>query len=372
MLDPIALAVPFFFLLMGGELVWARARRTRVYRFTDAMTALSCGMTSQVVLLAWAAAQIGIYAWLYRVARVVTLPSGWMPWLIAFVGIDFLYYWWHRLSHKVNVLWAAHVVHHQSEDFNLAVALRQSVLTSWTALVFYLPLAIVGVPTTIFVIVHALSMLYQFWIHTELIGRVRGPLDWIFNLPSHHRVHHAVNPQYLDKNYGATLIVWDRLFGTYAPEHERPIYGLTTPLASFDPMWAQVHYWFELAAMTRAARGFREKARVWIASPAWKPEAYVAAGAKAPLGSRVKYERVLSPRVARYVGVQFVLVVVATFVLMMWHHQIRALPLFLAGAAVLGGVFALGAFIEGRRWAAGVEAARLVLGCVAFALWLRS
>jgi sterol desaturase/sphingolipid hydroxylase (fatty acid hydroxylase superfamily) len=376
--DPIALAVPLFFVLIAIELLWARRRRVSVYRFTDALTDLSCGITSQIVLLAWAATQLAAYAWVHDHHRLVTLaPAGgdrvWLAWAAAFVGVDFFYYWWHRLSHEVNFLWAAHVVHHQSEDYNLAVALRQAVLTSWTALPFYLPLAFLGVPPLVFAITHALSTLYQFWIHTQLVGKIRGPLDWILNLPSHHRVHHAINPRYLDKNYGATLIVWDRLFGTYIEETERPIYGITKPLGSFDPMWAQVHYWIELGAMTRAARRPIDKLRVWFASPAWKPEGHVSPATEPPpLASRIKYDRPVSRRLVAYVGAHYVVVVVATFVLLMWHHTIAKVPLALAGAAILGSLVAFGALMEGRRWAVPAEAARLLLAAAAVVMWLKS
>ncbi|MBX3264096.1 MAG: sterol desaturase family protein [Labilithrix sp.] len=368
--DPIALAVPFFFVLIGLELAWAKKRGARVYRFNDAVTDLSCGITSQIVLLAWAATQLAIYAWLYERARLVTIAPAWIAWIVAFVGVDFLYYWWHRLSHEVNVLWAAHVVHHQSEDYNLAVALRQSAITSWTALPFYLPLALLGVPPLVFAVAHALSTLYQFWIHTELVGKVRGPLDRILNLPSHHRVHHAINEPYLDKNYGATLIVWDRLFGTYAEEHEKPVYGITKPLGSFNPMWAQIHYWFELAAMARAARRPLDKLKVWIASPAWKPEGYVLAPIPT-VERRRKYDPPASRGVVRYVGLQYVVVSAVTFCLMMWHAALATSALVLGGAAVLGALFAFGGLLEGRRWAVYVEGARLALGAAAVVVWLR-
>ncbi|MBX3187962.1 MAG: sterol desaturase family protein [Labilithrix sp.] len=369
--DPIALAIPLFFVLIGIELLWARGRKVSVYRFTDALTDLSCGITSQIVLLAWAATQLAIYAWAYEHHRVATISTPWIAWAVAFVGVDFFYYWWHRMSHEVNFLWAAHVVHHQSEDYNLAVALRQAVLTSWTALPFYMPLAVLGVPPLVFAITHALSTLYQFWIHTQLVGKIRGPLDWILNLPSHHRVHHAINPGYLDKNYGATLIVWDRLFGTYIEETEKPVYGITKPLGSFDPMWAQVHYWLELAAMSRATKRPADKLRVWLASPAWKPPDHVHVPT-APVIGRAKYERPLSRRLATYIGVHYVIVVGATFALLMWHHSIAALPLALAGAAVVGALLAFGALIERRRWAPHAEAARLALAAVAVVVWLRT
>lgn len=372
--DPIAFAVPFFFVLIGLELLWAKRRGVAVYRFTDALTDLSCGITSQVVLIFWAATQLAIYAFVYQHARLVNLAPAWappwLPWAVAFVGVDLLYYWWHRLSHEVNFLWAAHVVHHQSEDYNLAVALRQAVLTSWTALPFYLPLALLGVPTLVFAVTHALSTLYQFWIHTQLVGKIRGPIDWILNLPSHHRVHHAINPQYLDKNYGATLVIWDRLFGTYEEENEQPVYGITRPLGSFDPMWAQIHYWLEMASMMRAARSPLEKARVWFASPAWKPEGYVVD--VPPVQDRKKYDRPVSRTLVTYVVLQYVLVIAATFALLTWHHAIPRGVLFVGAAAVLGALVAIGALLERRVWAKSAELGRLALGGLAIVMLLSS
>jgi len=368
--DPIALAVPLFFVLIGLELVWAKRRGVSVYRFADTLTDLSCGISSQVLLLFWAAAQLALYAWVYEHWRLFTIRPTWLAWAVAFVAVDFAYYWWHRLSHEVNVLWAAHVVHHQSEDYNLAVALRQSVITSWTALPFYLPLALLGVPTLVFAVVHALSTLYQFWIHTQLVRRVRGPIDWILNLPSHHRVHHAINEPYLDKNYGATLIVWDRLFGTYAPEEEPCVYGITKPLGSFDPIWAQVHYWGDMARMARAAKRPTEKLKVWFASPAWKPEGYVVEAP--PVQGREKYDRPLSRATMIYVGAQYAVVVVATFCLLMWHHALPPALVAAFGAAILAALVAFGALLEGRRWAVHAEAVRLVLAAAAVVLWLRA
>jgi sterol desaturase/sphingolipid hydroxylase (fatty acid hydroxylase superfamily) len=346
--DPIALAVPFFFVLIGIELAWAKKKRVSVYRLNDAVTDLGCGITSQIVLLVWATAQLGIYAWVYEHVRVVTYERAWVPWVVAFFAVDFFYYWWHRLSHEVNFLWAAHVVHHQSEDYNLAVALRQAVLTSWTALPFYLPLAVLGVPVLVFATVHALSTLYQFWIHTQLVGKVRGPIDWVLNLPSHHRVHHAINPRYLDKNYGATLIVWDRLFGTYAEERETPVYGITKPLGTFDPMWAQVHYWFEMGAMCRAARRPADKVRVWFASPAWKPEGFTSA-APPDLAARAKYDRPLGRGATAGIVATYAVVVVATFSVLMWHGSIARGPLVAACVAILLAVFGAGVAIERAR-----------------------
>jgi len=361
MRDPITLAVPGFFVLIGVELLVARARRARVYRLADALTDLSCGVSSQIEAAFFAALQLSIYALLFEQFRAVTL-SGWKAWAFAFVGVDFLYYWWHRLSHEVNLLWGAHVVHHQSEDYNLAVALRQSITTSWSSLPFYLPLAFAGVPPLVFAVTHALSTLYQFWIHTQLVGKLRGPIDWILNLPSHHRVHHAVNPQYLDKNYGATLIVWDRLFGTYVEEEERCVYGITRPLGSLNPLWAQVHYFIELARRSLHLRGL-DRARVWLASPAWVGRGE--AKYSADVLHRPKYDPKASAGVRRYVFAQYVLLLAGTSALMTFKASLTLPALVAVSVALVGGLVAMGGLLEQKKWARLAEAARLAATVVA-------
>ena len=357
----IALAVPLFFLAIGAELVLARRRARKVYRFSDAISDLSCGMTSQVFVLFFAAAQLALYTWLYEHHRLVTLPLA-ASWLLAFVGLDFLYYWWHRASHEVNALWALHIVHHQSEDYNFAVALRQSILTSWTALAFYSPLALLGVPPVVYASTLAFSTLYQFWIHTQLVRKFSGPLDWVFNLPSHHRVHHAINPEYLDKNYGATLIVWDRLFGTYEEEIAPPVYGITKPLGSFNAAWANVHYFVEMAKMAHAAPRFLDKLRVGWKSPAWAPE-----GLPKPLLNQVspdtyqKFDPVASTSTQTYVAIQFVIVVAATFTLMMWQSKIPPIVVLTLSAMIVLALVSFAALLEGRRSGKPFEIGRLVI-----------
>src|SRR5688572_10603116 len=242
----IALAIPLLLLFVFIEMAVAARRRLRIYRFADSMADLGCGVTQRAFLLLFEATLLLSYVALYENARLYDLSGRPVAaFLIAFVGVDFIYYCWHRASHRLNFLWAAHVVHHQSEDFNLAVALRQGVLTPLTASPFAFPLALLGIPPLIYVAAASLNTLYQFWIHTELVKSL-GPLEKVLNTPSHHRVHHARNPRYLDRNYAAMLIVWDRLFGTFAPESERPTYGITKPLRSFNALWAQVQPLAEL------------------------------------------------------------------------------------------------------------------------------
>ncbi|MFI4946885.1 MAG: sterol desaturase family protein, partial [Burkholderiales bacterium] len=251
----------------------------------------------------------------------------------------------HRLSHEVNAGWASHVVHHQSEEYNLTVALRQSAIpVSW---VFYLPLALVGFPPQMFLVVSAIDTLYQFWIHTRLVGRL-GPLEWVLNTPSHHRVHHGRNPRYIDRNHGGTLIVWDRLFGTFAEEREEPVYGITTPLASFNPLWANLHYWVEMWDVARRTARPLDRLRVLWARPGWRP-ADLGGPLQPPEVDRSSYVRFDVPRAGSrrlYVLAQLVLVLLAA-------------TRVLGAALIAWSVVSFGALLDGRPWAAPLENARL-------------
>ncbi len=268
----IVLSIPIFFAFMGGELWLARRRGQRVYHFADSIANLGNGIGEQIIQAFCIPITVGVYATVYAHARLATIPSrSIVAWVALFFAVDFLYYAYHRASHRVNFLWAGHVVHHQSEEYNYSVALRQSwfgqQLTEW---VFVLPLALAGFAPSMFVVTITINTLYQFFIHTRLVGTL-GPLELILNTPSHHRVHHAVNPQYVDRNYAGVFIIWDRLFGTFEPEVAPPVYGLVKPLGSFSPLWANLHRWVEIARMSHQTRRWRDKLYAWIAPPEWRP-----------------------------------------------------------------------------------------------------
>jgi sterol desaturase/sphingolipid hydroxylase (fatty acid hydroxylase superfamily) len=366
----IAAAVPFFFVLIAAELAVARARRRSVYRLADALGDLGCGMIQQVSLVFLLASTLAGYDYIYEHHRVITWSSPVALWLLAFVGVDFLYYWWHRLSHEVNVLWAAHVVHHQSEDYNLAVALRQAILTGYTVQLFYPLLAFLGVPTLVFATVNAVHTLYQFWIHTELVGKL-GFFEEIFNTPSHHRVHHAINPQYLDKNHGGILIVWDRMFGTFAREEEPPRYGVVKPFESVNPLWAQLEPLVALARASAAAPRFSDKLRMWFASPAWVPAGvapYPGVADDSYL-RRPKYDPRVSRSVAAYAFIQFAIATVATAVIMFTQAEAPRPLLAAGGALVILTLSTCAGLLEEKRWAKPVEAVRLALVVALAASW---
>jgi alkylglycerol monooxygenase len=352
----IAMAIPLFFLGIGLELFVARRRGLKVYRLGDAVSDMGCGVVQQLMsnlLGGWVT--LLAYQWAFS-HRAFDLPTAWLPWVAALVGVELAYYWWHRLSHEVNLLWAAHVVHHHSEDYNLAVALRQSVTTWVTSLPFWLPLGFLGIPTTPFAVMLGLTTLYQFWIHTELIKPL-GVLERWLNTPALHRVHHAINPGYLDKNHGATFSVFDRLFGTWQPETERCVYGTTQPLRSFNPAWAQAERYVDLVRLARRAPSLGQALKVFIASPSWRP-AWMGEGH--PRDWSVKYEAPAAVGVQRYVLAQWALLMSLTFCFLMWGVHGPLLFKLACAAWLALSVTALPALLEGKRWARPLEVSRWV------------
>jgi hypothetical protein len=279
--------------------------------------------------------------------------------LAAFLGVDFAYYWWHRWTHRSGLGWATHVVHHQSEDYNLAVALRQSMTSSLSSWPFYLPLALVGVPPGVFFLHTALNTLGQFWIHTETI-RTLGPLELVLNTPSHHRVHHAINPRYLDKNYAGILIVWDRWFGTFEQEREAPVYGTVTPLNSFDPLWANVWYLAKRLQDTVAATTGWNRVRLWVGGPEVLPDGREAVAPEVTPERQVKYDPRAAPGTRAYVLAWFVPVALATTAMLLVSHTAPTPVLALLLVLILWTTWTWGALFERRAAAAPAEALRLV------------
>ncbi len=357
----IAWSIPVFVVFMVFEAWLARRRGRRVYHLPVAISDLSCGITSQLFNLASFGAGLAIYTWVYQAHLFeMDIGSTW-TWLLAMLGVDFLYYFWHRASHEVNILWAAHIVHHHSEDYNYAVALRQALLTGFSSLPFFLPLALLGVPPVAYAASKALNSLYQFWIHTEMIGHL-GPAERVLNTPSHHRVHHAVNSQYLDRNYGGILITWDRLFGSFEPERERPVYGTTKPLRSLNPLWANVHYFAEIAALMAAARRWSDRLYALVAHPGWHPDT-APEPTPGPDELRQRTAHPYDPPASRgltlYIAAQTLLAIPATMLLLI-HGTSLTTSQLLAGVALVGASAVVWAgLFERRAWAWPVEVLRV-------------
>jgi len=267
--DLIQLAIPAFILLMLLEAVADTFLRRDLYEFKDAAASIAMGLGNLVVELFTKVIQFSILTYLHRFA-IFHIGFQWWAWILLFFGDEISYYWFHRVSHECRLFWASHVVHHSSQRYNLSTALRQTWTGSTMSFVFWLWLPIVGFAPAMIMTMKAISLLYQFWIHTEMV-RTLGPFEAILNTPSHHRVHHASNPRYIDRNHGGTLIIWDRLFGTFEPEDPAdPVrYGLTKNIHTYNPVRIAFHEFANMLRDVWRAPGWRNKLLYMFGSPGW-------------------------------------------------------------------------------------------------------
>jgi sterol desaturase/sphingolipid hydroxylase (fatty acid hydroxylase superfamily) len=372
--NPIVYAIPVFLLTILIEAWIAHRRGAAVYHVGDAVTSLHLGVLSQVTNSFAKLATLGIYAAVYENFRAATWPTDRVvAWVVALLVYDFFYYWFHRLSHEVAVLWAAHVVHHSSEYFNLSTALRQTSTGTALGWLFYLPMAVAGVPPAMFVAVALINLLYQYWPHTQLIGKL-GWVDRVFVTPSNHRVHHGQNDYCMDRNYGGILIVWDRLFGSFAEEREdeKVCFGVRKPLASFNPLWGNAHYYVDLWHASRRARGWRDKLHVWLSPPGgW------------PMGPMQHFEprefRKFEPGtplpLISYAVVHYTLSTALLTHFLLVFARLDSIQAWTYALAIAVSVLSIGGLLERVGWARRLEQLRLfVLGAaiVALPLWFGS
>lgn len=274
--NPVIYAVPFFVLFVALEAVLLRGAghhedRTG-YSGIDTRTSVTMGMGAVTIAGVYKFAVLVVFGALWTYLAPWHIPTtAWWGWVLLFVLVDFLWYWYHRFSHRVRIAWAAHQAHHSSEYFNLGTALRQK-WNPWIEPLFWLPLPLLGfAPWTIFV-AFAFNLIYQFFTHTEMVGRLPQPVEFVFNTPSHHRVHHASDAEYLDRNYGGILIIWDRMFGTFQAELHTPTYGLTKQVDTYNLLELQYHEYRSIIRDVRAARRWRDKLGHVFGPPGWQPK----------------------------------------------------------------------------------------------------
>jgi alkylglycerol monooxygenase len=352
----IVLATPVFLLLIALEFAVGLARGRNTYRLADTLTSIGLGVMSQVTGVFGRLLRIGIYVLLFEHVAVWQLPvdSVWV-WLGALLAYDLCYYGHHRAAHRLAVFWAAHVVHHQSEDYNLGTALRQTSSGFLLGWVFYLPLAVAGVPPVVFATVALIDLLYQFWVHTQQVGRL-GWIDRWFVSPSNHRVHHAVNARYLDRNYGGILVVWDRLFGTFAEEDDAEpiVYGTRAPLRRWCPLAANLDVYRELWADCWRTRRWADKLRLWFMPPGWRPADVATRFPKPAFDiARVRrFEATVPWRVQVLAAGLFLLVLGATSGFLWFAHAMHAPQRAAGAAALVGALWLIGRLLEGDAQAA--------------------
>ena len=277
-------AVPMFLLLVALEAIADALMRRDLYEAKDTAASLTMGVGNLLTNLLAKGIQFSVFTMLHRFA-IFHIGYQWWAWILVFFADDCTYYWYHRISHGSRFFWASHVVHHSSQRFNLSTALRQTWTGSFVSFLFWLWLPIVGFPPTLIMFIGAISLLYQFWIHTELV-RSLGPLETVLNTPSHHRVHHASNPKYIDRNHGGVLIIWDKLFGTFEAEDpaDTPRYGLTKNIHTYNPFRISFHEWSDMWRDVRSAPGWRTKLHYMFGNPGWRHQSCIAVAQQSSVG----------------------------------------------------------------------------------------
>lgn len=363
----IVLAVPFFVLLILLEFyAYYRKGMKGYYHLPDALTSLGIGVGEQVISVFSKVGVLYLYDYIYQHTAIFHWEFNVINTLIMLFLFDFIFYWAHRWGHEINFLWGGHVVHHSSEDYNLTTALRQPWFFQLITFILFLPLATIGFSPKILAVVAGIDILYQFWIHTQLVKKL-GPLEWILNTPSHHRVHHGVNPQYIDKNHAGMFIIWDRLFGTFEEEKEPVVYGITSPLKSWNPAWANVHYYVDLARQSKECKTVRDKLYVWVAPPGWRPEYLGGRQYPQPVSTATfkRFETPTTKELSIYTLVQFsILLLLATGFLAiantMFSNPKQLATCIGYASFIFASLVTVGGFLEKKKWAFPTEMARLL------------
>ena len=368
-LNPVIIAIPIFFGLMSIELVYEAITKKHTYRLNDAITNINLGALNQLTGIFSKIVTIGIYTFLFQYIAITELPQNWITFGALFVLYDLCFYWDHRMSHQVSLFWGGHVVHHQSEDFNLSVALRQSSTDFIWSFPFFLPLAVLGFQPVQFVLVAGLNLLYQFWIHTEHIEKL-GWLEKIMNTPSHHRVHHGRDPKYIDQNYAGVFIIWDKLFGTFTEEEERPTYGITKPVASWNPLYVNFAHYIDLYKQVREAKSWKDTGNMLLRHPGWMPD-YLGGPQKPKAVSEgfQKYNESISFIGGKiYIFFQFLvtMLIVAYFLFNYGTYDLPTKGLF-AGWIIYSTVMFGLLFESNSKLLIGLEAVRLL--CIPAGIW---
>jgi alkylglycerol monooxygenase len=356
-------AIPVFFLLIGIELLIAKMKNLSYYRMNDAIANLSCGIGSQISGIFMKTVTFIGYTYLYQ-HSVWRIENNVFTFLLLFVGIDFFYYWFHRLAHEISFLWGSHVVHHQSEEYNLTVALRQAALQGAFSWVFYLPLAVVGFSPATFLTIASLQTLYQFWIHTKLIHKMNPAFEYVFNTPSHHRVHHGVNPQYIDRNHGGTLIIFDRMFGTFEPEQEEVVYGVTKQTNSWNPLWVNFEYWIDLFREAIHVKRVKNFFLMMFKMPGWKPAELGGMQPLKPVTPQTfhKYDTEISSGLTNYAFTQFVIVLLSTTGFLVFQAKEPFNDIFLkvtVASLIVLSLVTIGGIFDKKSWVPVLEYFRI-------------
>jgi len=360
-------AIPSFMVLIALEAVVAKVKGMKVNRSADVISSLSSGITNTIRDAIKFTFAIVTYSWLVDRITIYKLEPYWLAFLVAFFVKDFSGYCVHRLNHRVNIFWNRHLIHHSSEDFNLSCALRQSISNTLKfSAIFMIPGALLGVPASIFAIMGPIHLFMQLWYHTQVIGKL-GLLEYLFVTPSHHRVHHAINPEYIDKNYGQILIIWDKMFGTFQPELDnvKPVYGTLNQAKTWNPILINYKYVWHLIKDAWRTDNYIDKIKIWFMPTGWRPEdvkiSYPSLKIKDP-GQQKKYETKNSPSLIIYCWIQLLIALVFMFHLFTVLHNTQPSLNYLYAVFIFISIFSYTSLLDQSRLTLVAEVFKLFLG----------
>lgn len=360
-------AIPGFVVLIVLEALFARYKGMQVNRPMDTISSLSSGMTNTLKSLMGLSVVILSYKWMEEHMGIFDIKSTPVLYLLAFVGLDFAGYWSHRFNHSINIFWNRHIVHHSSEEFNLSCALRQTI-SAFVGVYFFLliPLAIIGVPHVVIAITGPIHLFAQFWYHTRLIGKM-GFLEKIIVTPSHHRVHHAINPIYIDKNFSEIFIIWDKLFGTFQAElaDVPPVYGTKRPAGTWNPILINFMHVWSLLKDAILTRNWLDKIRIWFMPTGWRPDDVKE---KYPIDvvddvfARPKYETVATTTMRNWSWFQLVMHNVLMFYMLVHFAKFQYTDILLYASFLMISIFAYTTLMDHHKLAMPAELIKLFFG----------
>lgn len=358
-LNYLAFAIPAFFIFVYIEYKIAQnQKRTTVFKYESTVANFSIGIAERLLNLFIAASFYQLYDWVYRNYALFDISSAWYVWVLILLATDFVWYWYHRLGHEINFLWAAHIVHHQSEEFNLSAAARITTFQALFRNIFWCVLPFIGFHPTMIITILLVHGAYSFFTHTQLIGKL-GWLEHVFITPSLHGVHHASDEKYLDKNYGDVFVFWDKLFGTFQTEEEPPKFGLTHPLKSYSFLWQHFHYYLEIGEAYKRANGFKAKWNALFGSPALMDQ-----NIRPILERKFRQDKIKQqskPRFKFYLNTQLITVVAMLTGLTLYFNLMNTTDQLAILFFIIITLINIGALLEQRKWIYYLECFRLIL-----------
>ena len=364
--NALLIAIPTFVVLLLTEIAYGQWSGKQTYVFMDTIASLSSGLTNILKDTLGLVVILVSYSWLSAQLAITHIDAGLWLYIIAFICIDFASYWSHRLNHKINFFWNQHVIHHSSEEFNMACALRQSIsnILGYGAL-FLIPAAILGIPEQVIAVLAPLHLFGQFWYHTQHIGKL-GWLEYIIVTPSQHRVHHAINPIYIDKNLSAIFCVWDRMFGTFQEElkEEPPVYGVLKPVQSWNPIWINFQHLWGLLQDAWNTKNWEDKISLWFRPTGWRPKDVALSHPKSLITDahqRDKYQPKATQSL-QYWALFHLFATLSLLLLMLYHFEsLNNNEIIVLGFALFAAIFGYTSVMDRYRWSYAFEWMRLLI-----------